>query len=133
MNIQNPDGPVTVFVNTQGSDGVPVAVPARAGGPIIEPSGTPQHTGIVGYEEPPPSYESCVNSSRPITESITTSSCSQTEAAYENSSFLLESLTHLRENITDPSGPPLSIQLENIVNDGPPLLRASSTQQGETP
>jgi hypothetical protein len=39
--MQTQGGPTAAYVVVQGPDGIPVAVPAQAGGPMIEPGGTP--------------------------------------------------------------------------------------------
>jgi hypothetical protein len=58
MYVQTQGGPTAGYVIVQGPDGTPVAVPAQAGGPIIEPSGTPalNQTGASGTSAVPPHY-----------------------------------------------------------------------------
>jgi hypothetical protein len=55
MYMQTQGGPPASYVIVQGPDGTPVAVPAQAGGPMIEPGGTPVYnqTGAVGTSVPP--------------------------------------------------------------------------------
>jgi hypothetical protein len=54
--MQTQGDPTAAYVIVQGSDGTPVAVPAQAGGPMIELSGTPVYnqTGASGTSAVPP-------------------------------------------------------------------------------